>query len=56
MTYGTFGMQGAILSNGILIAADNAAKDELDKLKELTNDLKERWMILMKTLPLKITI
>ena len=42
MTYGTFGMCGAFLANGMVIAVDNAAKDDQKKL--LRHDWKERWM------------
>jgi len=42
ITYGTFGMWGAILSNGTVVAADNAAKD--DERKLFMTDTKEKWM------------
>jgi len=46
ITYGTFGMWGAILANGKVIAADNAAKESLDQMKVLKEDKRERWMFL----------
>ena len=42
MTYGTFGMWGAVLANGKVVAADNAAK--LDHVKVFKTDKRERWM------------
>ena len=44
MTYGTFGMWGAFLANGKVIATENAAKEELNILKRLENE--ENWIFI----------
>ena len=47
MTYGTFGMWGAFLAEGKVVAVGNATKEELDSLKHLkSNDFNDKWLFI----------
>jgi len=47
MTYGTFGMWGAFLAEGKVVAVDNATKVELDALKHLkSNNFNDSWLFI----------